>query len=139
MKVEPLKPIFSLKTKSNSELLLPTFSLMNKITIKEPILFLLRDLNADPEIYHNKYYGKILNNFHKYKIIEKLESLDMFDSQALMEIDKTITPTWTGNNKHNKIIYRRLDCIWISQNLLRYRGTNYINTLKDILFVQERI
>jgi hypothetical protein len=52
-------------------------------------------------------------NFYKYKIIERLESLDMFDSQALMEIDNNITPIWKGNNKNNKtmdfVIYRHGD------------------------------
>jgi len=93
------------------------------------------DFNADPEKFDLKYTNNTCKPSSKYKIIETLRNLDLYDTQSLMESNQqSHTSTWYGIIKKGQNINSRIDQIWISYNLLQFRRNNEILTLDDPQF-----
>ena len=70
------------------------------------------DFNANAEKYNKK---EIIRNKGKYRIIQLLRNENLYDTHKITNLNDTIDPTW-NNSKETK---RRLDYIWISENLIQ--------------------
>ena len=75
-------------------------------------IIIMGDFNADAEKYDKK---EIIRNKEKYRIIQLLRNENLYDTHKITNLNDTIDFTW-NNSKETK---RRLDYIWISENLIQ--------------------
>src|SRR5579859_3882872 len=101
------------KEKTERKMLLKKLKeLLKNAEEKKKDVILLGDLNADREKWEQ---NDKLQNKEKYLILEIIKNANLFDTQRITtEENKEIKQTWIKNNKTK----RRLDYIWINDNLL---------------------